>query len=147
MPPQTPVGAPHPLVVDLHQIASSNATVHSFFKTRQPSWVALSTSTSTPSTRFANPRRNVYYTAGTVATTNAPSQNTQPPLAARPHFPATRFYQALKSLIVGPSSVAPTNTIREFHFALTKEQYKLRSTISKSLRELLPSAQYFDGSL
>jgi len=70
-----------------------------------------------------------------------------------------RFYQAVKSLPLVPTLVAPKNFIQELYFEVTEEQLALRSSISNFGNVIggtdsdnptgfvLPVAEYFNGSL
>ncbi|KAK0652948.1 hypothetical protein B0T16DRAFT_108144 [Cercophora newfieldiana] len=58
-----------------------------------------------------------------------------------------RFYQAPKSLPVGPTLITPRNVLQRLHFEVTSEQLALASTVSQIDGELLPVAEHFDGSL
>lgn len=58
-----------------------------------------------------------------------------------------RFYQAIKSLPVAPTPVAPSTTIYEFQFEVTAEQLDLAATKSKKPGDLLPMVEHFNGAL
>ncbi|KAK4121273.1 hypothetical protein N657DRAFT_122907 [Parathielavia appendiculata] len=58
-----------------------------------------------------------------------------------------RFYQAVKSLPVGPVPVVPKKTMYEFRFEVTDEQFSLAATKSSAHRGLLPVVEHFNGAL
>jgi hypothetical protein len=58
-----------------------------------------------------------------------------------------RFYQAVKSLPVGPAPVVPKKTMYEFRFEVTEEQFSLAATQSTASNGLLPVVEHFSGSL
>jgi hypothetical protein len=58
-----------------------------------------------------------------------------------------RFYQAVKSLPVAPTPVAPKKTMYEFRFEVTEEQFALVATKSKIPGEVLPVVEHFNGAL
>lgn len=58
-----------------------------------------------------------------------------------------RFYQAVKSLSVGPAPVPPKNIIYEFHFEVTDAQLACAATKSKTSGGLLPVVEHFSGAL
>ncbi|KAK3377686.1 hypothetical protein B0H63DRAFT_222308 [Podospora didyma] len=58
-----------------------------------------------------------------------------------------RFYQALKSIVAGPSLMLPKNLMQKITFKVTRDQFALRSTSSNNSTELLPVAEHSNGSL
>ncbi|KAK4104476.1 hypothetical protein N658DRAFT_179098 [Parathielavia hyrcaniae] len=58
-----------------------------------------------------------------------------------------RFYQAVKSLPVGPVPVVPKKTMYEFRFEVTDEQFALAATKSSAHKGLLPVIEHFNGAL
>jgi hypothetical protein len=60
---------------------------------------------------------------------------------------AERFYQAVKSLPVEPTPVAPKKTLFTFRFEVTEEQSALAARKSKLPGTLLPVVEHFNGAL
>ncbi|KAL2133023.1 hypothetical protein VTI74DRAFT_3029 [Chaetomium olivicolor] len=58
-----------------------------------------------------------------------------------------RFYQSIKSLAVGPTPLRPKNSIYEFRFEVTEEQFALATLKSQIGPALLPVVQHFNGAL
>ncbi|AEO57098.1 hypothetical protein MYCTH_2302894, partial [Thermothelomyces thermophilus ATCC 42464] len=58
-----------------------------------------------------------------------------------------RLYQAVKSLPVPPTAVPPKNTMYEFRFQVTEEQFARLATKSRRPGEVVPVVEHFDGAL
>ncbi|KAK3358864.1 hypothetical protein B0T25DRAFT_531341 [Lasiosphaeria hispida] len=70
-----------------------------------------------------------------------------PKRVAKPAKPAERYYQAVKSLPVGPVPAQPQNAVQRLRFEVTTEQFALASTSCRKEDLLLPVAEHFSGSL
>ncbi|KAL2021817.1 hypothetical protein VTK56DRAFT_6591 [Thermocarpiscus australiensis] len=58
-----------------------------------------------------------------------------------------RFYQAVKLLPLKPTPIAPKNTIHEFRFEVTEEQFALAAAKSKTGGGILTVVEHFNGAL
>ncbi|KAK4236488.1 zinc finger MIZ domain-containing protein 2 [Achaetomium macrosporum] len=58
-----------------------------------------------------------------------------------------RLYQAMKTFSVAPAPLAPKNTMYEFRFQITEEQFALAATKSKTNGVLLPVVEHSNGAL
>ncbi|AEO63625.1 uncharacterized protein THITE_2109149, partial [Thermothielavioides terrestris NRRL 8126] len=58
-----------------------------------------------------------------------------------------RLYQAVKTLPVGPTSLVPKNTMYQFRFEISEEQFALAATKSQACGNLLPVVEHYNGAL
>lgn len=63
------------------------------------------------------------------------------------HDETERLYQAVESLPVGPAPLVPKNSVYEFRFDVTDEQFGLAAVKSRKGAGPLPVVEHFDGAL